>query len=525
MLNYREKRTLLILSIISVVLSSVACIPFTLAKFTQAELIIKYIVLPVAIAILSIVCYSIKYRNYRPAYRFPTISGYLPVLSYSVALSINTLLVLLRSNQVYSLNAWIGIVVVLSFYVVGSIALIHLFMSKIVVFSKNEIMVVDSLFIAVLAIDAIAFGFIVSKFVGLEDLFVNNSWIYVLVPLVVVACWLAFHINHLVQLFKTDAELVLADKEELIAKYYQMHEDFYNEAYDKIVNALHGYSEEIINSDEDFTDEVVEEETEEMVEETTEEVAEGTAPKEEKEPEVIFVKDEAEAKRIAELEEAIEKINAEKEDIQESHLDDLADVKAEVEEAKAEAEEAKAEAEALKAAEAARLASEAEEAAQKAKEAAERAAAIAEAKKAIKPSFTSLVTYASSLDEEGTVVAVGNEKGSQFKFYYNKKLFLVLQDSNIDYRILFLSPKDIAIDLIINYPGEIVKAKSPKGPNWYKLTNKGTFEEGQLKQIIKQSLVTYKDMQAEAAAEKERIKQEKAAAKKAEREAAKAANK
>lgn len=78
--------------------------------------------------------------------------------------------------------------------------------------------------------------------------------------------------------------------------------------------------------------------------------------------------------------------------------------------------------------------------------------------------------------------------------------------------------------MIINHPGVVVKAKSPKGPNWYKLTNKGTFEEKELKQVIKDSLKTYKRMEEEAALEKERIKAEKAAAKKAEREALKAAN-
>ena len=53
MLNYKEKRTLLILTIISLVLSVIACIPFTLGELTQFELIVKYIVFPIAIAIMT----------------------------------------------------------------------------------------------------------------------------------------------------------------------------------------------------------------------------------------------------------------------------------------------------------------------------------------------------------------------------------------------------------------------------------------------------------------------------------------
>ena len=538
MLNYKEKRTLLILSIISVALSLIACIPFGLAKISQFELVVKYIVLPLVIAVISIVCYSIKYRNYRPAYRFPTVSGYLPVLSYSVALAINTLVVLLRSNQVFTLNQWAGLVVILSFYVIGSIALIHLFLEKIVVFTKNEIMVIDSLFIAVLAIDAIIFGVIANKFVGLSEPFANASSVFIVVPFVIAAAWGIFHIYHIVRLFKSDAELVLENKADVLAKYYKAHADFYSEAQGVILNALHDFTGEKLEDlngeqEESVEEELVQEEVLE-VEETQEnacevenlneivaqleEEAEEEQQEVEVEKEVVVVKDEADAKRIAELEEALEKLHAEKNELHETHSEHL-------ENAKNEAENAKAEAEALKAAEAARLAEEVAEAERKAKVAAERAEAVAKAKKAIKPSFQKLVSYASELEKDGSVVVVGNDKENQYKFYYNKKLFLMLVDSNIDYRLTFLCERETAIDLIINHPGVVVKAKSPKGSNWYKLTNKGAFEEKELKQVIKESLKTYKKMEAEAAAEKERIKAEKAAAKKAEKAAAKAAQK
>lgn len=163
--------------------------------------------------------------------------------------------------------------------------------------------------------------------------------------------------------------------------------------------------------------------------------------------------------------------------------------------------------------------------AEKAKAAHERALAVAKAKKAIKPSYEKLVKYASTLEKDDSIVVLTNQKQNQHKFYYEKKLFLVLTDSASDYRMNFLMFKQHAIDLIVEYPGVIVKAKSPKGENWYKLVNKGELEEKFLKQTIKESLTVLKKVELEKKAEKERIKAEKAAQRKAEREALKAAKK
>ena len=242
MLNYKEKRTLLILTIISLALSVIACIPFTLGKLTQFELIVKYIVFPIAIAIMTIVSYSIKFRNYRPAYRFPVLASYAPVFSYIIAIAINTMILLARTNQVYTLNAWIGLQIVLAFIIVGGAALMHIFFKKTVLFTKNEIMVIDSLFVAILAVDSIAFGIVANKLVGLSEKFANPHWAFIVVPVILCALWLAFHILHLVKLYKTDAELRLEDKAELIARFKKSYCDFYGKAYDEIIDGLFDFS-------------------------------------------------------------------------------------------------------------------------------------------------------------------------------------------------------------------------------------------------------------------------------------------
>ena len=504
MLNNKDKKTLLILTIISLSISAIACVPFTLGKLTQFELILKYIIFPVAIAILTIVNYSIKFRNYRPAYKFPVLASYAPVFSYIIALAVNTLVLLARTNQVYSLNAWIGLVVVLSLVIVGGAVLMHVFFKKLVLFTKNEIMVIDSLFVAVLAVDAIAFGIVASKLVGLDAPFTNPSWALLVAPILLAGAWLAFHILHILKMYKSDAEYKLEDKAELIARFKKAYCDFYGIAYEEIIEGLFDFSAQKLGIEEiEFVDD-------EQVEEACEEPCEEC----EKEKEVVVVKDEEDAKRIAELEAKLAEIKESHSEKVEDLQEDLEDAGQEVEAAKAEAEAAKAEAEALKAAAAAKIAEAEAEAARKAELAAEKAKLVAEAKKAIKPSYNNLVNYASALEDD-SVTVVANEAETQHKFYYNKKLFLVLADTNVDYRITFLASKESAIDLIIENPKNVSKATSPKGPNWYKLINKGTFEGDQLKSIIKNALEQQKVLIQEAEEEKARIKAEKAAAKKA----------
>ncbi len=324
----------------------------------------------------------------------------------------------------------------------------------------------------------------------------------------------------------------------------------YHNAYNDILDEFEDYFEEryvsgVFEEDDEEQVEAVEEEVKEIEEEQVaeeevaeEEVAEEVAEEEtpvEVQKEIVYVKDEEDAKRIAELEAQLAELHETHSDTLEDLQEDLEDAEEEAEAAKAQAEEAKvaaeaakseaevakAEAEALKAAAAAEVAEAEAEAARKAALAAEKAKALAEAKKAIKPSYMNLVNYASALEDD-SVTVVANDKETQHKFYFNKKLFLVLTDSNVDYRLTFLASKSDAIDLIIENPKNVTKATSPKGPHWYKLINKGSFEGEQLKNIIKNALEQQKVLLAEAEAEKERIKAEKAAAKKAAKEAAKA---
>lgn len=541
MLNYREKRTLLITSIISLSLSFIISVPYTLGKMTQPELIIKYIAAPIVISILGIVNYLIKYRNYRPAYCFPVLASYVPVFSYIVGISINTVLLLARTNQVFSMTTWIAIVACLALYIIASVLLIHVFFKALIVFSKNEIMLIDSLFIVVLVINAIGFGIIANRLIGLPESFPNSSWLFIFIPIIFGALVLAFHIVYLIKMAKTDAEYKLESTEELIAKYKGTHKKYYESAREEILESLHYFTGQQLGKADTSSSAVDEykqkiEILEHEVSRLNDEIA-SLQEQASSEDQALLSEAQEQVKaleeKIARLEEekaeAIRLAEEEKEQIAilegKKAAKELEEAKAEAEEkarqAEKEAEEAKSEAELLKAAEVARMALEAE----KAKAAHERALAVAKAKKAIKPSYEKLVKYASTLEKDDSIVVLTNQKQNQHKFYYEKKLFLVLTDSASDYRMNFLMFKQHAIDLIVEYPGVIVKAKSPKGENWYKLVNKGELEEKFLKQTIKESLTVLKKVELEKKAEKERIKAEKAAQRKAEREALKAAKK
>ena len=144
-------------------------------------------------------------------------------------------------------------------------------------------------------------------------------------------------------------------------------------------------------------------------------------------------------------------------------------------------------------------------------------------KKNFKPSYREVVAYGSAFKER-EIKVVANEAETVHKFYLGKKLFLITQSTNNDYRITFLSMKEEAIELIMNYPGVVVKATSPKGQNWFKLVNKNEFDRQVIKDIIIKSLATLETLEEQARiAREEALREKREAAKKAKEEKKKAA--
>lgn len=144
--------------------------------------------------------------------------------------------------------------------------------------------------------------------------------------------------------------------------------------------------------------------------------------------------------------------------------------------------------------------------------------------KVFMPTYKEVVNFGSKMkDKEITVVA--NAKATQHKFYLGKKLFLVTQKTNNDYRVTFLSKKDDAIELVVDYPGVVTKATSPKGDEWFKITNKGELDRAFLKGLVTKSATTLEELLEEQKAAKALETKAKREAKAAEKAAEKASEK
>ena len=244
---------------------------------------------------------------------------------------------------------------------------------------------------------------------------------------------------------------------------------------------------------EEQVEEVQEEVAEMVAEEQAEEVQEEVAEEVKEEPQVVVVQSE-------ELEEILTQI------VEKSAQAAL--LEAEIEQIKKE----KIEAEEARLAEEAAKQQEREIAARLAEEKALRN------KAEMQPSFKKLVSYTKSL--EGLNVIEDDAK-KQVRFLYGKKAFLVLTDTPKDYRLVFMVDPAKVVEWWNVNPE--IRPRSNKKDNWFKLTNKGSFTEELLLDIITSSREFVIAETERIAAEKAKAKEEAKAKAKAEKEAKKAA--
>lgn len=152
-------------------------------------------------------------------------------------------------------------------------------------------------------------------------------------------------------------------------------------------------------------------------------------------------------------------------------------------------------------------------------------------KKVITPSIEVLAEYIKSNFEDAMIV-YGKENKS-YRVFRKKKLFLIVQSTNNDYRITFQRKPISMAQLLIKYPKFITKVNSPQGEQWFKIVNKGDIYEEELKAIIRFSYKYLIDEEKKALAKKQKArekakadalkaKSKKAAEEKAKKQAAKA---
>lgn len=499
MLLERDRKLFHLFAVISIALSLLVCIPYSLAKVTLFEIIVKYMVIPCAIGVLTFICWSGKYRSYRPAVKFTTIVTYTPLFSYTAAILFNTLLLLVRNTSVYSQLKFNLLVMGLAAVLVLVIALAHVYSKFVIKFSKNEALVADGIF-AVLAlaytIGGASIAFDYRAIGGLEF----KSVLYILIPLILGAAAAWLHVLIINNANEQKQEYVVKSRQEL----YQLWEEncltakkIYEAARENILESLLNYNLEELGFEEV-----------EAVEEPVEEVAVAADPELENKVNELEAEKEALVGQNNELNEQNqsleERINALEEqnkalkeqldevlaviatskdmivdtlqkcadndtdlimdslqhslDVIKSEREAVAEsrqkLEAEIEAQKAEIQ-AKLDAHAEKVALEEKAKAEAEEKARldaerRAKEAEERA----KEKKPIEPDFAKVVEFAVSVGKDRDDIELSvNDKQTMYKFLHDGTAFIALQKTNNDYRISFLAKTEEMRELLYQYNG------------------------------------------------------------------------
>lgn len=501
MLLERDRKLFHLFAVISIALSLLVCIPYSLAKVTLFEIIVKYMVIPCAIGVFTFICWSGKYRSYRPAVKFTTIVTYTPLFSYTAAILFNTLLLLVRNTSVYSQLKYNLLIMGLAAVLVLIISLAHVYSKFVIKFSKNEALIADCIFVVLAlayTIGGASIAFDYRAIGGLEF----KSVLYILIPLILGAAAAWLHVLIINNANEQKQEYVVKSRQEL----YQLWEEncltakkIYEAARENILESLLNYNleelgfeeveaveepveEVIVEKDPELENKVNELEAEkealvgqnnelneqnQSLEERINALEEQNKALKEQLDEVLAViatsKDmivdtlqkcaDNDADLIMDsLQHSLDVIKSEREAIAESRQKLVAEIetqKAEIQaklDAHAEkvALEEKAKAEAL---EKARL-----DAERRAKEAEERA----KEKKPIEPDFAKVVEFAVSVGKDRDDVELSvNDKQTMYKFLHDGTAFIALQKTNNDYRISFLAKTEAMRELLYQYNGVI----------------------------------------------------------------------
>ena len=533
----------------ALLLGGVVLVPFksifTCEKIFLIELLVKLGAVPALILLLSIYPNKLKYiqvKGYRNQSRIVSVMSYFPVVIYILTIITESVYLLARG---YVINGQppLGMIP----WSLWFVALIIVFVAVACFFRvlpdvemqldvKEHVIFDIIVFVVMVCLGALYY--LISK--ATHGIFLKEGphgdpYLFV----VYLGALISFGVNmHFIKnLIHADEINMCLRFNDLDATAYVSQMAEYNRAYNDIMERFEEYFAE--EESEEEQEEVVEEAApvEEVVEETApvEEVVEEVAPVEEVVEETAPVEEVAEeaapveevVEEAAPVEEVVEEAAPVEEVVEEAApVEEVVEEAAPVEEVAEEAapveeiativvpnEELVAKQEEVEKLEQEieeiRLAKIAEEEARLAEEAAkkaarEEAARIAEekalkAKEEIVPSFKRLVQFAKGLDE---VSFIENTEKKQIRFFYGKKVFLIMADNPKDYRLQFMVDSAKVVEWW-NINSDI-RPRSNKIDNWFKLTNKGSFTEELLLEIISSSREFIQ-------AETERIAEEKKA--------------
>ena len=452
----KEKIFTLILNIISLLLIIAVVVPYGADGLSELEVTLKCLVYPIIAFALFVFNSYVRYIAGSSKYKYNSFSAYLSVFGYVVALLAFVVLMFLRAGDgaIFATKGWLMTMFLCA--ISGSLLVVFsIFLRRLVI----RLTVKENIFFDfVLAIALLLFVIFMRKLVqkGVGVAMNDNLLLYIYVPLLLTLIAVAIIVFVMYTYLHFNEQFTVESRRELIEKWYAGREKVYNEAKDDILFSLYLYSKEELGIyDELDLCECEDEECEcEECEAEAAEEAEDEKPAE-VEAEAAFVpneENEANKQRLAELQKQKEELTAEESE-----------------------EEPAAPSEPLP-------------------------------EKTFLPSFSELVKLAKSFKD---VTYNGNSEGTNYRFSYKKKVFLILADTPKDYRMVFLmdNPEAAEYSQLVAFS----KAKSPKGDNYFKIVNRGEFTPEQLFAIVRNAYNMVDVLAERARIAKEEEKQRKAA--------------
>lgn len=536
MLSKAQKNWMIAIGIVSLVLGLIVALPFrSIPGLNNGENIfvvesVLKLILGVVAILLAIYPAIKKYQqlyNYREVSKLTLVMAYFPIVIYIIATIINIIQTLsfdYVSAGVGSVlsEKMLGVVVsaLVAYFVFAVYALLRAYKIMMRFDMKDNIIldVVIFLFIVCFTLLEWRINVVYGKAYGdIAEYKLGNSLIFFVYILLVIAFCLT--LRWIIRTFKKDEQLIHYVGGE--GYEYEIKQKEHHRAYNDILDDFEMYFDE--NSD-DYSKLQIEEVTEEESHEEevqTVEVQDEYEDEEEDNQEVFVAEPTLEEINTTDSEE-VKSLNSEKAEIAkvvaEKHamLNEIEAKQAALEEAKAELRKQRADYEALLA-EVQTMKLESVEV-----ETPEVVAPTKKTKKIV-PSFEKMVEYANSFSDHEGFKAVANPKGNLIKYYIGKKMYLVMQSTNNDYRISFITSSNKFVEYLKARPGELNAPKNLKDNYWVKLTNKGKEEAKFMRKVIKEAVLTAEKQIADEAAAKQAERKAKAAARAKERAALKKA--
>ena len=544
MLSKMNKVIMYVIGIITIILGLVTAIPFRTLPFAancenilKIEFIVKLVCIPVAALLLVIYPNYLKYKqivNRQERSKVINVLSYLPILIFIACLL--TLLVHTLTFKYYPMSSGAHgtLLAICVCYLTLVICVIYKINMLSVSLSRKSNYLLDTVVGVSLVIFVLLSWRILDSYAnsyGLADGYIYgkaNFDPYLFVLYILLFFITVYYCATLSKIIKADETLVFsnvltnAQIDEIICEEY-------NRAYRDILKDLEDYiateeyvplngEEEVEEITEEVQEEIVEEvqETKEVVEEVQEEPAVQEEVVEEQKPETL--EEELAEKKLESLEDLNElnELLVQTDSKNDEMVAEQAEqIKAKIEEEKNALAKEREELEAYRASATAAiqaLQAQLDEIEDSKEEVVEEKPT--PKKKVFKPTFEQVVTFAKSLqDDSWKVVENLKENGTgTIKFSKGKTLFLVLQNTNSDYRVTFLATEKKWSTILTGVKGVSIP-KNAKGDKWLRFVNKGVAEASVIKSFIRESVKGADEEIARIEAEKEAEKQRKAEAK------------